>query len=175
VKNPQITSHYSSFGPSEGNEFGSTSYTNYPSTTTIIENHKPQIINSAYSALINHDSNLPSNFFTSSNVGSNPSLPSLSSIPSSNLPDLTSIYKSLLSKPHEQEVISQHVEVNQVSAVPVFKKFPYPVAKHFPVAIPHPVLVPYPQLYPVNVMISEPVAVPIIKEIKVMQFFINLP
>lgn len=109
VRNPQISSSYSTFGPSTGSSgFTSTSYVNYPQTTQQ-ENSKPQ---SSYA----------------------------SSFPTQNqawLPQSSS--SSLASNQQEEGIpISQHVEITKPIVVPVYKKFPYPVAKRFPVAIPHP-------------------------------------
>lgn len=58
MKNPQITSTYSAFGPSENNEFGSTSYINYPSSTSVQtvlqpENNAP--VFSEYASVTSHD------------------------------------------------------------------------------------------------------------------------
>lgn len=127
MKNPQITSAYTAFGPSDENDFSSTSYINYPSSTSTIhentqQNYKSPLIESSYSSAISHDS--PSFSFP---------------------PNLSSLFSST----SNQEVpISQHIEVTRPVAVPVYKKFPYPVSKDFHVPIPHPVLVPYPAPYP---------------------------
>jgi len=150
MKEPQITSSFSSYGPSDGNDFSSTSYVNYPSTShTVQEPPKSPSVSSSYSAVISHDSqpNLSSYYDSSSSQ----QLP----------PDFQSFFESMSSQSHpqsqnsavsstsNQEVpISQHVEVTRPVVVPVYKKFPYPVSKDFPVAIPHPVLVPVPAPYP---------------------------
>ncbi|KAG5683606.1 hypothetical protein PVAND_012879 [Polypedilum vanderplanki] len=142
MKNPQITSSYTTYGASENNEFGSTNYINYPSSVqTIIQPEIKSPIFSEYSHVTSHN-------------------PSVSS----------PIHHHLNAQPstsNEEVPISQHIEVTRPVIVPVYKKFPYAVPKHIPVAIPHPVLVPVPQPFPVNVLVSEPVAVPVIREIKV--------
>lgn len=138
LRNPQISSSYSSFGSMSGNnDFGSTTYVNYPPT---VEQGNSQ--------------NQASSSYTSSQ-----SWPAQSH--SQTFPQQTASYGQ------EETPISQHVEVTKPIVVPVYKKFPYAVSKKFPVAIPHPVLVPVPAYYPVNVHISQPVATPVIREIRV--------
>lgn len=114
MKNPPITSSYSSFGPSsESNSFGSTSFVNYPPT---YEN-----ANSS-----------PQNPFR-------PSFTSSQAWPSQANP--SQVYNSGTSTYGEEtDTISQHIEVTKPIAVPIYKRFPYPVEKKFHVAIPHPVL-----------------------------------
>lgn len=155
MKNPQISSSYTSFGPSsESNSFGSTTFVNYPPTYEHATSSQ--------------------NFFRPSYT-SNQAWPAQENLPQS--------YSSV--NYGEQTPISQHVEVTKPIAVPIYKKFPYPVAKRFNVIIPHPVLgnfaktinlfsmttknllVPVPAPYPVNVAISQPVAVPVIREIRI--------
>lgn len=124
LKHPQITAAYTSFGPSEGNDFSSTSYTNYPSSTVvevIPESVRNGSSESSYTANISNDSQMQ--------------LP----------PNLSALFSS---SSNQEVPISQHIEVTKPIVVPVFKKFPYPVSKDFPVAIPHPVLVPVPAPYP---------------------------
>lgn len=107
VKNPPISSSYSSFGPStENSGFSSTSYTNYPQTVQY-ENYKSQ--------------------------------QGISSFQSSNQPWSSQSVTHDTSPNHQEATpINQHVEITKPVVVPVYKKFPYPVAKRFPVAIPHP-------------------------------------
>lgn len=109
TKNPEISSSYSSFGPSsEHSGFGSTSYTNYPQTVQY-ENYKPQQDQgSSYQTL------------------------------SQSWPSQSSSSHDTPSNNEEATPISQHVEITKPIVVPVYKKFPYPVSKRFPVAIPHP-------------------------------------
>lgn len=126
MKNPQITSSYSSFGPSESNkEFGSTSYTNYPPQTV----HEQLIIhdNSAH-----YKPSSTSTFFTPNQTPEQSAyLNAIKSIfPSHEFPAAESTlpenFSSLLSStfdnlaggdsnfpPSTNEVISQHVEVTK--------------------------------------------------------------
>lgn len=162
LKNPPITSSYSSFGPSsENKEFGSTTFVNYPPT-------------------YEHESSPPQNY-------ERPSFASSQAWPAQATPSQAFSSASTSGSSYGEETpISQHVEVTKPIAVPIYKRFPYPVAKKFNVAIPHPVLgnfrkaslgsldmtklklsVPYPAPYPVNVAISNPVAVPVFREIRI--------
>lgn len=139
-RNPQISSSYSSFGPSsENNEFGSTTFVNYPPT---------------FEQSFSQQNQAPSSYTGSQSW---PVQTNSQNIPQ---PIPTPSYGQVTP-------ISQHVEVTKPVVVPVYKKFPYPVSKKFPVAIPHPVLVPVPAYYPVNVQVSQPIATPVIREIRV--------
>jgi hypothetical protein len=110
VKSPQISSSYSSFGPSSDNsEFGSTSYTNYPQNVEYERSKEHK-----YSHQFSSESFPPH---------------------SSSVSETSSQYSE---SPISEHTISQHVEVTKPIVVPVYKRFPYPVAKRFPVAIPHP-------------------------------------
>lgn len=107
IKNPQISSSYTSFGlPSVNNKFGSTSFVNYPQSNGLNDSGSSKYPNS-----VTHPSSYetPSQFSTTYGGG------------------FTS------SSSHEEATpISQHVEVTRPVAVPVYKKFPYPVSKKFP-------------------------------------------
>lgn len=143
-KNPQITSSYSTFGTSshDNNEFGSTTYVNYPPSSTDFQGHQ-------------------GNYQQTSSYSSSQSWPGQSNYQSYSYPTFSP-------PTYGQETpISQHVEVTKPIVVPIYKKFPYAVSKRFPVAIPHPVLVPVPAYYPVNVEVSQPYAFPVIKEVRI--------
>lgn len=154
LKEPQISSSFSSYGPSDGSDFSSTSYINYPSTTqTVQEPAKSSPISSSYSAVISHDSLPPqtnlNSFFDSSSQQIPPEFKSIFESMSAQLQQYQNNQNSAVNSASNQEVpISQHIEVTRPVVVPVYKKFPYPVSKNFPVAIPHPVLVPVPAPYP---------------------------
>lgn len=129
MKNPQISSSYSSFGPSESSkEFGSTSYTNYPPQTVheqlIIHNETPSQQpssntfftpnqtpeQSAYLAAIK--SIFPSHEFPAAES----SLPeNFSSLLSSSFDNYagSSGASNFPSTSNEEHVISQHVEVTK--------------------------------------------------------------
>lgn len=129
MKNPQISSSYSSFGPSESSkEFGSTSYTNYP----------PQTV---HEQLIIHDETPSSNYKPSSSTfftqnqtpeqssylkaiqaifpshefpAAQSSLPeNFSSLLSSSFDNLAGGGSHFPSTNNEEHVISQHVEVTK--------------------------------------------------------------
>jgi hypothetical protein len=184
MKNPQITSSYTTYGASENNEFGSTNYINYPSTTsvqTVVHPEHKSPVFSQYSSVTSHESLSPAHFnhgfnnhgFNGHGINSHAlNSHGFNSHQGSNghsiLPaHLSHALNSHAASSNEGVPISQHIEVTRPVVVPVYKKFPYAVRKNIPVAIPHPVLVPFPQPYPVNVMISEPVAVPVIHELRI--------
>lgn len=159
MKEPQISSSFSSYGPSDGKDFSSTSYVNYPSTThTVQEPIKSSPISSSYSAVISHDSqpvqpNLNS-YFDSQQIP-----PEFKSLFESMSAQLQQYQNSAANSASNQEVpVSQHIEVTRPVVVPVYKKFPYPVSKNFPVAIPHPVLVPVPAPYPGMIILLWPIS-----------------
>ena len=103
VRNPQISSSYETFGPYSGsNDFGSTSYTNYPPSIEYESLKQP-----SYSSQMTAQS-FPTHAHETSQHH------------------------------YEEKPISQHVEITKPIVVPVYKKFPYPVAKKFSVLIPHP-------------------------------------
>lgn len=122
--NPEYTSSYSSYGPESepGKGFSSTSYVNYPSSTSVIQDSPSQ------------QPSLPANW-------QNSYFNYLSSLKIPTSPNPTQ---------SEPTQISEHIEITKPIVVPVYKKFPYAVSKKFPVAIPHPVLVPVPAPYPVR-------------------------
>lgn len=126
VRNPLISSSYSSYGPSEGSGgFGSTSYVNYPQSDSgssqsqggFNSNQLWPSQSSGYSSSTNHAS---PNFGSSghSSSGYSPNYGS-SSHSSPSFQDTKSTYG-------ESTPISQHVEITKPIAVPVYKKFPYP-------------------------------------------------
>jgi len=152
LQNPPIQSSYTTYG-NNGNNFGSTSYINYPS----------------------------SNHLTMSDIGSR----NIHGI------DWQSLFaQNMMHQAANEAAISQHIEYTKPIAVPIYKKFPFAVEKQFPIAIPHAVLVPVPAPFPgvlfytiewviinivlifyhyfiVNVHVSQPVAYPVMKELKV--------
>lgn len=149
VRNPQISSSYSSFRPSNHNEFGSTSYINYPPTvehgdypsTDELESSQPQEISSNSPPQQQPEQSYEQPFYETTN--------------------------QTMTSYGEETPISQHIEITNPVLIPIYKKLPYAVSKPFPVAIPHPVLVPIPAYYPVNVQISQPIATPVLRELRV--------
>jgi hypothetical protein len=121
LKNPHVETSYTSFGPSHGDEFGSTTYINYPELIS----YENTVDHDGESLVSGHD---------------------ITSYLTQNLPFASNL--SSTSFTQEEIPISQHIEVTKPIVVPVYKKFPYAVPKKFPVAIPHPVLVPVPSPYP---------------------------
>lgn len=114
MNNPQITSSFSTYGPSEGSkEFGSTSYINYPPQTvheqTIIHDETPTTNFNLSNTFFTQNSdplNAIKSFYASENAALPPNFSSLISstfdnLANSNLPPSTS------------EVVSQHVEVTK--------------------------------------------------------------
>ncbi|KAJ8667027.1 hypothetical protein QAD02_008689 [Eretmocerus hayati] len=67
----------------------------------------------------------------------------------------------------QSEPVSQHVEVMQPIAVPVFKEIGVPVPQPVKIDVPHPIAVGVPQPYPVAVPVPHPVPIQIIKTIAV--------
>lgn len=177
MKNPQISSSYSSFGPSsDSSSFGSTSYVNYPPTVEHQQINPQNLFSAAFASLQAHQGNSQrapqftsgeykpassypassypvnshsassypthSNSATSYQILSNPasSYQNSNSYSSQSWPHASLGHHTGTSSYGEATPISQHVEITKPVAVPVYKKFPYPVSKNFSVAIPHPVL-----------------------------------
>lgn len=159
MKNPQISSSYSSFGPSSENSgFGSTSYVNYPPTVEHQQINPQNLFSAAFASLQSHQGNSQrAPQFSSGEyrpINSHPaSSYHIPSNPASSFPFNSNSYSSSQSWPQpslghhtgttsygEATPISQHVEITKPVAVPVYKKFPYAVSKNFSVEIPHPVL-----------------------------------
>lgn len=130
LKNPSISSTYTTYGPSGNNDFGSTTHINYPPSAQ--PSGSPNI-NINWPSFSPHDSS-KINYLASSHE------PSFNGHPSAH--EGSSSYEETL------KAISQHVEITKPIAVPIYKKFPFAVNKKFPVAIPHPILVPVPAPYP---------------------------
>lgn len=156
VKNPLISSSYSSYGPSEGNGgFGSTSYVNYPqSDSGSSQNQGSFKINqlwpsqssssnfgsAGYSSSNHASPNFGSSSFSSSDYPPNHGSSGFSSSSYSpnhgsssySLPNYgsssqsSSSFQDTKSTFGEATPISQHVEITKPVAVPVYKKFPYP-------------------------------------------------
>lgn len=131
MNNPQITSSFSSFGPSESGELESTSYINYPpQTTTIIHDESPiqsprpsnppQLSQSAISTSNFNLFNRPS--FPPTNFSFNHPIPQdFASLISQSFDNYAA---NVNLPPPSSEVISEHIEVTKPVVVPVYKKFP---------------------------------------------------
>lgn len=129
MRNPQITSSFSSYGPSESGELESTSYINYPpQTTTIIHDESPIQSHKPSPPQFN-----PQNAISTSNFNfiNHPVSPSSSQSFNPQIPhDFASLISSTFDNlaanlpPPSSEVISEHIEVTKPVVVPVYKKFP---------------------------------------------------
>lgn len=150
MKDPQITSSFSSFGPSETSEnFGSTSYINYPpQTTTIFHDESPkqpqnqatffpqqnqEITNFADAFKNQQETSFNSAFLGNqgnSFFGNQANYADLGNQANGFPPNFSSFISSALDNyagnlpPSTSEVISEHVEVTKPVVVPVYKKFP---------------------------------------------------
>lgn len=129
MKSPQITSSFSSYGPSESGELESTSYINYPpQTTTIIHDESPIQSHKPFTLQYNPQSAISTSNFNLINH-SNPFSPSQSfnpQIPHDFASLISSTFDNLAANlpPPSSEVISEHIEVTKPVVVPVYKRFP---------------------------------------------------
>lgn len=129
MNNPQITSSFNSYGPSENGELESTSYINYPPQTTIIDHGESPIQNHQFpfnhfnpqNAISTANFNLFNQQISpSKNLSFNPQIPQdFASLISSTFDNLSSNLP-----PPSSEVISEHIEVTKPVVVPVYKRFP---------------------------------------------------
>lgn len=125
MKNPQITSSFTSYGPSENGELQSSSYINYPpQTTTIIHDENPIQNLKPSPPQFNPQSAISTSNFNLFNRPStqlfNPQIPhDFASLISSTFDNLAANLP-----PPSSEVISEHVEITKPVVVPVYKKFP---------------------------------------------------